>query len=144
MIVVADDAVKVVFGPQVTFSLLVQIDFARTASFPSLGDIAEGVFFPLFDKDVNVVGHDAPSNKSVSEIMSFEERVLHDLGVLEVAEMTFAVASVFVVSDSAGEFSLGFLVGFSVRRFEKGVEFGFPFFDDGGGEAIGFSESDGL
>lgn len=78
-----------------------------------------------------MIGHDAPGNESVSALVSFEKYVLHDLGVLGVAEMTFPMARVFIVSDSTGELFLGSLWGFDLWRLEKVVQLSFPFFDDG-------------
>lgn len=91
-----------------------------------------------------MIGHDAPGNESVSALVSFEKYVLHDLGVLRIAEMTFPMARVFIVNDSTGEFFLGSLSGFDLWRLEKVVQLSFPFFDDGIGEAISFAESNGL
>ena len=121
-----------------------KVDDACTTTFPAVDDGLQAGVIVLAYENVNVIGHDAPCDESISFVVIEDECFLNDAGDFRMAKFTTPVARVFVASDAAKQFVSGGFLDLGVGRVELWLKLLFPRVDDVGGKGVGLTEGDGL
>lgn len=144
MLVVTNHTIKVILGPDETFAFEGGIDESRATAFPLLNDLSERGFIALLDEDMDMIGHDAPSDEAVFHFVSCKERLLYDLCDFRLKQEAFAMPGIFIVSDATAEFFQRRCLGFFIGRFKVVFELFSPILDNMRRQRIRLTKSNRL
>ena len=124
---IAAEAVEVLAEPEVSGTPQDLIGLLRREGFPGVEDVGEEPCLPHLDQGVDVVGHEAPGDQTVTLSVEVQEGVFDQGGDAGVSEAAGSVTGVFVFGDELAELGVPVLGGESLGA----GELGFPGIDEG-------------
>jgi hypothetical protein len=93
--------------------------------------------FPRFNQRVNVIGHDAPSQKTIALSVKMKQRILNQARDVRLTQPAAAMTGIEVLLNAAAKFH-------SALSFGPKHNFSFPFLNDTGRHRIAKTEVHGL